>query len=295
MRCPDCNYRISGIVALCPECGARFPSCNFNYRRWATLRIFPDRVDHHSIFFSYCVSLFLLIVRPFSTSRRIAIADRYGRAASWALVHTLLVPSIIVCSIVLNNIDLLSPLHSSRYSNSADGTLSLTQTVDWVRSAFVATWILATLPVIVGLLISLNCGRIHSLFQRTAVKWSLYCTCILPVATLLWMFFNYLAPPLYYQPGPISMSGIGPPRPLPIGYLSIFYGIWWALGVCVNPYLSSHKSACCLRRIVGHWPKLVRLAFTIILPFVAFLAVFCVTYYSIMFLPGGPNWLVALQ
>lgn len=240
--CPECGYSLRKLQAdRCPECGVAFPTKSRVFRRWAGQRLNWERVQRGNFLFAYLKTVLTIVFWPWGAARGVAIPDRLPRAIRWATVHLVL--------LALAGVALGSSLYFSHWiQRKVMGTPgwpggvsgayepSTFRVALWAGQSFGA-WLvaLAALPLLGIGLGYVSPGR-HPAASRAIAKWSLYISIVLAglfVAIYTAQFLNWLWFPRFVGGFKTAWSPAHPSVTL----LAIPYGIWWAIGVSVNPYL----------------------------------------------------------
>lgn len=269
--CPECGYSLHRLrEERCPECGAPFPTRTRVFRRWAVQRLLWDRVERGNLLFAYVKTVFTILLCPDRAARGVANPDRFARAARWAGVHA----SVLALLAVAVAADLYWPRELAAHlfgspvgqlfwesEQPAAGRLLL-----WASQSLVA-WLLvvAALPLLGVFLCAVGVAR-HRAAQLSLAKWSLYATMVVVpafaasyVVQLAWFWHLAMrqgAFPSLWQTPPLAC------QPLPL--LVLAYGVWWALGVAVNPYMRTRGNRVFLRCTTVFllaWLVLTRLLF----------------------------------
>ena len=124
--------------------------------------------------------------------------------------------------------------------------------------------VLGTLPALGAVLGAALPGR-HPVAKRSIAKWSLYASHVIVVAVVICFVAGPLGSILRWAsvPAPATCLLWFPTQP-PLLLLAVPYGLWWASGVAVNPYLGTrgwkvflvHSAA-----FLGAWLLLTRVVF----------------------------------
>jgi hypothetical protein len=239
--CPECGYSLRRLRGdRCPECGVAFPTTSRVFRRWAFRRLIWERVQRGTVLFAYIKTVLTIVFWPCRAARGVAVPDRGPRAVRWAIVHLVV--------LALAGVALGSNLYFPRWVQAwfagsmwagwdATGSYGPTaaRVALWAGQSLGAWLItLAALPLL-GVALGYAVPGRHPAAKRGIAKWSLYLSTVLVGVFLAAYVFHFLD--WLWFPRVVAGFGIGwyPPR-LPVGVLAVAYGVWWAIGVSVNPY-----------------------------------------------------------
>lgn len=243
--CPECAYSLRRLHGdRCPECGTPFPTTSRTFRRWAIQRLIWDRASRGSLLIAYLRSAFTITFCPCRAGRRLGIPDRYGRAVRWAVAHLLL--AVLICTAgggepwrvgwVLRH---LSDAALSQAPETAQTRLPSTgRVIVWTLQSLIAWLIALGLLPLLGMTLGAAVPGCHPVAKRGIVKWSLYASFIILPVLIAWYAARVAAMP-WRQQGTLFVFVYGYLRRPPLALLAGLYALWWARGVCVNPYL--HK------------------------------------------------------
>jgi hypothetical protein len=240
--CPECAYSLRRLHAdRCPECGTPFPTTSRTFRRWAVQRLIWDRASRGSLLFAYLRSAFAIAFCPCRAGARLGIPDRYGRAVRWAVAHLLL--AALLCTAIGDE-----PWRVSRVLQHLSGAPSYQapeiaqqqspstgRVTVWTLQSLTAWLIALGLLPLLGMTLGAAVPGRHPVAKRGIVKWSLYASFIILPVLVTWYAVGVAAMPWGQQSTLfVFVSGYlrQPPLMLPAG----LYALWWARGVCVNPY-----------------------------------------------------------
>jgi len=177
----------------------------------------------------------------------LAIPDRYGRAARWAVAHLILVSLLgtLLGSARYCAWTLLRRLQGRTLLPLPAGTPGLEEhptgrVLIWAVHSFGVWFVVCAALLLLGILLGVCVSGRHSAAKGAIAKWSLYATPILIPALLLsvgmeiWREEPYLQYTRGLGPAGILLAPWGSPSPW---VLAVVYSLWWALGVATNPYL----------------------------------------------------------
>jgi len=260
-QCPECGYSLRGAAAnRCPECGCEYPSPNRFYRRWAIQRLLWDRRQRGSPPIAYIRSLLTVVCCPCRAAWRVAIPDRYGRAARWAAAHLVLTALLgtLLGSARYYGMVIVYRLRGLPYSLPVPvgeeypglEEYPTGRVLIWATHSFGA-WLIAcaALPLVAILVGVIIPGR-HPAAKGSIAKWSLYATPILIPALLLSVGLEtWRAVRNVLRLDNLLVEGS---ESAWLWLLTLIYALWWALGVAVNPYLSRRGWRVFLAHFAGY-------------------------------------------
>jgi len=238
-QCPECGYSVFRAAEnRCPECGHEYLTPRRFCRRWAIQRLVWDRRQRESLLAAYVWSAAMILLCPCRAAWRLAIPDRFGRAARWGAAHVLLASLL---GLVLGSYQYfpgyvlyrtLGIAYSLPYPYAGESVPA-----PWVALWAVQSWlvwlcVLALMPGI-GALLAAAAPLLQPAARAGIVKWSLYATAALPVALVAWAGYDV------WRQMPAPPAGGLPTylQRIPLLVLAEVYGLVWALGVAANPYL----------------------------------------------------------
>ena len=240
--CPECAYSLRRLHAdRCPECGTPFPTTSRTFRRWAIQRLIWDRTNRGSLLFAYLRSAFTIAFCPCRAGRRLGIPDRYGRAIRWAAAHVLL--AVLICTAAGGEpwrvgwlLQHLSGAPTFQAPEIAQTQLPSTgRVIVWTLQSLIAWLIALALLPLLGMTLGAAVPGRHPVAKRGIVKWSLYASLIILPASVVWYAVRFASMP--WRQSIFIVLAYGHPSRPPLALLAGLYALWWARGVCVNPYL----------------------------------------------------------
>ena len=240
--CPECGYSLRKLHSdRCPECGVGFPTSSRTFRRWAIQRLSWDRLQRGSLVFSYLCSAATIVFCPCRAARRLSIPDRRGRAIRWGVVHVFL--AALLCATLGQEMYLVHWM----FQSLLDSPFVMPELTElwrppagrvllWSLQSLI-TWSMAvaSLPML-GMALGIVVPGRHPAARFGIVKWSLYTSIVIILVLTAWYGSVLSLVPWRPEPVYVTLQYISVPCPpllLPAG----LYSIWWARGVCVNPYL----------------------------------------------------------
>lgn len=252
--CPECGYSLRRLTApRCPECGEGLPAARGGYRRWAMRRLDWDRRARGSLLFSYVRTVAQIAVCPCRAAQALALPDRLPRAAVWALVHVCLLALAGAC------VSVVIPVSRYRtfYEMLPEDAPSPGRMLLWAAQTFGAWFAVGASWAILGILASVAVPGRHPVARAGTVKWSLYATALpcwtLPMVIAAASVIEYCR----YGTGTGAswLQRLGLPAVPTLG-AALLYGLWWARGCAVHPYLKRRGTQVWLLHVAlyaGAW------------------------------------------
>jgi hypothetical protein len=274
--CPECGYSLRRLLSRrCPECGSEFPTFCRGLLRWAQRRLAWDRTARGSLLFAYAKTTLMLAVWPSSAARGLAIPDHGTRALRWAAAHLAV---LALCGTVIGSDRYYWAWARGTLSDPVAASFRMTPPLPqpaglvaiWAAQSLAAWCITAVAPPLLGVLLGIAIPGRHPLARRSIAKWSLYLS-LIPLLVLgvcyLTQFYALMRAAGYSwtaMMGPLPWPPPWQPRVPPTILLAVPYGLWWAIGVSVNPYLRARGPrvfASHAALYLGAWAVLTNLLF----------------------------------
>jgi hypothetical protein len=112
-----------------------------------------------------------------------------------------------------------------------------TRALTWFGQSLAAWGTAVVLPVALGALLSMVLPGRHRAAKLGGVKWSLYLSSLLAALFVVWLGCYYWTVPVRRTGGfPLLLRHVLPGPTPAIQIVVGTYGIWWAVGMAVNPF-----------------------------------------------------------